>query len=92
MLLILLGSERRAALVVWRRDAAHTPSPNAGQSMAALAGQLGVRLEKRGTYVLNAAGRTPAPTDLACARRLVLAGMLAGAALSLLVRTVARDD
>jgi adenosylcobinamide-phosphate synthase len=91
VLLILLGSERRAALAVWRRDAAHTPSPNAGQSMAALAGQLGVRLEKRGTYVLNAAGRAPTPTDLARARRLVLAGMLAGAALSLLVRSVGRD-
>ena len=59
--------------------------------MAALAGQLGVRLEKRGTYVLNAARRTPAPTDLACARRLVLASMLAGAALSLLVRGAGRD-
>lgn len=50
----------------WRVVAQHarvTPSPNAGYPMAALALRLGVRLEKRGTYVLNPEGRPPGPHD-----------------------------
>jgi adenosylcobinamide-phosphate synthase len=38
---------------VWRRDGARTESPNAGQTMAAMAGALGVTLEKRGHYRLG---------------------------------------
>ncbi|WP_243398527.1 adenosylcobinamide-phosphate synthase CbiB [Deinococcus koreensis] len=56
---------------VWARDRRVTPSPNGGHPMSAFAGALNVRLEKRGVYVLNAAGRPPAPTDLL--RALVLA-------------------
>ena len=88
LLLICLGPQRRASAGVWWRDAARTPSPNAGQPMAALAGQLGVRLEKRDTYVLNANQRAPDPSDLRCARRLVTAAMVASAALGLLVQSL----
>jgi adenosylcobinamide-phosphate synthase len=88
LLLVVLGNNRRASLEIWRRDAGRTPSPNAGQSMAALAGQLGVRLEKCDTYVLNAAAPDPVPADLRRARRLVLAAMLASAALGVMVRQV----
>jgi adenosylcobinamide-phosphate synthase len=41
------------AAAVWRRDAARTASPNAGQTMAAMAGALGVALEKAGHYRLG---------------------------------------
>ena len=49
---------------VWARDRRATPSLNGGHPMSAFAGALGVRLEKRGVYVLNAAGRPPLPADL----------------------------
>jgi adenosylcobinamide-phosphate synthase len=40
----------------WRRDGARTASPNAGQTMAAMAGALGVTLEKRAHYRLGTGG------------------------------------
>ena len=45
-------------------EARKTPSPNSGWPMAAMALALGVRLQKPGVYVLNAAGRPPAPPDV----------------------------
>lgn len=59
-------SDRRSldACRIWRRDARRTVSPNAGHPMAALAGALDVRLEKRGKYVLNEAGRRAEPADI----------------------------
>ncbi len=44
------------ALRVWWRDGARTESPNAGRPMAAMAGALGVQLEKVGCYRLGDAG------------------------------------
>lgn len=38
---------------IWRRDARKTDSPNAGHPMAAMAGLLGVRLDKPGQYRLG---------------------------------------
>lgn len=52
------------ALRLWRLDGASTASPNAGRPMAAMAGALGVRLEKRGHHVLHAGGRDPRPADV----------------------------
>jgi adenosylcobinamide-phosphate synthase len=68
---------RLAALLLhrhggWRalRDQARqTPSPNSGWPMAAMALRLGVRLEKRGVYVLNPAGSLAAPAHLQQALR-----------------------
>src|SRR5437762_920464 len=53
-----------------RRDGARTASPNAGWLMAALAGALGVRLEKAGHYVLNAEGAEPDALTIRRARRI----------------------
>ncbi len=50
---ILLGMNWRNAVAVYRRDRSNTPSPNSGQPMAAVAGALGVQLEKIGYYKLG---------------------------------------
>ena len=55
---------------VWARGRRNTASPNAGHPMSAFAGALGVRLDKRGVYVLNAAGRAPDAADVRRALRL----------------------
>lgn len=68
------GESGSRARDVWRRDGGSTASPNAGQTMAAMAGALGVTLEKRGHYRL---GDGPAP-DVAVIDRAV--GVFAAAA------------
>lgn len=73
------GGSARDALRVARRDRACTASPNAGWTMAAMAGALGVRLEKRGHYLLNARAREPGAHDIGRARRIALGGAAAGA-------------
>ena len=60
----LAGLDAHAAWRVWRRDARLTSSPNAGHPMSAFAGALGLRLEKRGQYVLNARGREATAQDI----------------------------
>lgn len=71
-----------AALWVALRDAGRTPSPNAGWPMAAMAGALGVRLDKRGAYTLHPEGCDPGAPDLRRALRIVGgAGLLAAGAL-----------
>jgi adenosylcobinamide-phosphate synthase len=52
----------RAWSIMWR-DRARTASPNAGWTMSAMAGALGVRLEKRGAYVLGD-GELPAAREI----------------------------
>ena len=51
-----------------RRDGRRTESPNAGLTMAAMAGALGVTLEKRGHYRLGA-GPPPDPATIDRAMR-----------------------
>lgn len=57
----------------WRRDGGRTPSPNGGRPMAAMAGVLGVRLEKPGVYVLGAGGAVPTAAHVAAAWRIARA-------------------
>jgi adenosylcobinamide-phosphate synthase len=52
------------ALRVWLRDARVTESPNAGRPMAAMAGALGVELEKVGHYRLGAGMSPPTGHDI----------------------------
>ncbi|MGE0228526.1 MAG: adenosylcobinamide-phosphate synthase CbiB [Dehalococcoidia bacterium] len=75
------GSARRS-WQTWRRDCRQTSSPNAGHPMAAMAGALGVRLEKRGAYTLGADFPPPSAADLGRALRLARHAML-GAAVAL---------
>ncbi len=60
----LAGGDGRRALATMRRDHARTASPNAGWTMAAMAGALGVALEKPGAYRLGD-GRPPTADDVA---------------------------
>jgi adenosylcobinamide-phosphate synthase len=64
------GGSPRGALRMWRRDGGATASPNAGRPMAAMAGALGVRLEKPGAHVLNASGAPPTAADIGRAVRI----------------------
>jgi adenosylcobinamide-phosphate synthase len=58
----LQGLEAKRSLVVWRRDGDQHASPNAGQSEAAMAGALGVRLGGTNFY-----DGGPHPGPLFCA-------------------------
>lgn len=50
---LLIGRDYRNALAVYLRDRGKTPSPNSGHPIAALAGALGVQLEKIGYYKIG---------------------------------------
>lgn len=49
----ILGENWKNAIEVFENDRGETPSPNSGHTMAALAGALGVGLEKEGVYSLG---------------------------------------
>jgi adenosylcobinamide-phosphate synthase len=83
------GGSPAAAIRALRRDGAQTASPNAGRPMAAMAGALGVRLEKPGHHVLNPQGAAPTAADVGRSVRiaraatvLALGGVAAGPAVS----------
>lgn len=73
-----------------RAEARHTPSPNGGWPMGAMALRLGVRLRKPGVYTLNAHAPSPgamhAPRALRLATRAAWVAVVA-AALATWVRT-----
>ena len=79
----------RAAFSVLRRDAAKTESPNAGYPMSAMAGALGVELEKVDLYQLGEGLPQPRSGDIVRARRLLFAGT--GVALALLALLLGRS-
>ncbi len=62
---MLGGGNVRRAWHILRHDGGCTDSPNAGRPMAAMAGALGVELEKVGHYRLGAGLPQPAPADVA---------------------------
>ena len=69
------------AFDTWIDEGDSTESPNAGQPMAAMAGALGRRLEKRGAYVLGRDLESPRANDIERAVRLAdRASMLIAAA------------
>lgn len=69
---LLLGEDARTAWRIWRRDAATTASPNAGHPMSAMAGALGVELEKISHYRLGWGLRQPQAQDIRRAIRLIM--------------------
>jgi adenosylcobinamide-phosphate synthase len=69
-LVVVAGRRARAAWSTMLRDHRLTASPNAGWTMAAMAGALGVSLAKPGAYSLGH-GREPQVSDIARALRLL---------------------
>jgi len=68
-IIIVLASPLRAhsarqALAVMSKEGSTTESPNAGLTMAAMAGALGVELEKTGHYRLGSGLRRPTAVDI----------------------------
>ena len=61
---LLTRDNMKRSLKTLFKEGHHTESPNAGLTMAAMAGALGVRLEKAGHYVLGVGLRPPAPADI----------------------------
>ncbi len=68
----LLGLPAADGVAALRAYGTTTASPNAGLTMSAMAGLLGVRLEKPGAYRLGDACREITPADLAQAERLIV--------------------
>jgi adenosylcobinamide-phosphate synthase len=73
------------ALRIWLRDAAVTESPNAGRPMAAMAGALGVELEKVGHYRLGAGLSSPTGHDIDRSVAIMTGACLLAAALVALI-------
>ena len=74
------GGKPRQAVRTMLREASNTASPNAGYPMSAMAGALGIELEKPGHYRLGTGGRKPASADIRRARRIlfVVTGIATG--------------
>lgn len=81
----LRGENARQALRIVRRDARTTASPNAGYPMSAMAGALGVELEKVGQYRLGCGLSAPKAEDIRCSVRLMQTAVLLGLGLLSLV-------
>jgi adenosylcobinamide-phosphate synthase len=73
---LLRGEDWRGAGRVFWRDRKKTPSPNSGHPMAAVAGALGVRLEKAGSYALGEEGEPLTPDHIPRTLRLVSLSLL----------------
>jgi len=86
----LTGEDAAGARRIRQRDARTTASPNAGHPMSAMAGALGVELEKVGYYRLGAGQRPPRARDIARAIRLMRIATALGAAGLLLLGWASR--
>jgi adenosylcobinamide-phosphate synthase len=89
----LVGGSAGGALLIWRRDGAAHPSPNAGRCEASVAGALGVRLGGRNVYGSRVEerptlgdGPRPRTADIGRAVRLSRAVWLSSAALAVAAR------
>lgn len=71
----LAGAESAQSWTVMRRDHARTASPNAGWTLAAMAGALRIRLEKPGHYTLGQ-GPLPGVTDIEVGVRIMRSAAL----------------
>ena len=91
-ILIGLAAGRAMPWRALRREAGHTPSPNSGWPMAAMALALDVSLCKKDVYVLNASGRSPSASHMQratslCSRALLAHVLLATLAMGLTILT-----
>ncbi len=82
---LLLRADARGGVRVLLRDGGATESPNAGRPMAAMAGLLGVALEKPGHYQLGREGSPPSAESIGAAWRIVRVAALLAAVLSIVL-------
>lgn len=82
------GASLMGAWKIMWRDSSVTASPNAGVPMSAMAGALGVELEKVDHYQLGKGLRHPAVSDLIRARRMLYASVILSALFLLLMRSL----
>ncbi len=75
---VLCGMNAASAWRTMAKQHGRTSSPNAGWSMAAAAGALGVKLEKVGYYRLEGGERLPECSDVRDVSRLVLVSAVLG--------------
>lgn len=80
----------RGAWRTLRRDHAATASPNAGWTMSAMAGALGVRLQKVGHYSLGTPTRPLQPEDVRAATRIMYVVAALGLLLTLCLAAAVR--
>lgn len=85
----VVGEDAAASWRIWRRDARKTASPNAGHPMSAMAGAIGVALEKPGHYRLGSGHRPPQEQDLGRAVVIVRGATLCAVVLLPLFRLLA---
>jgi adenosylcobinamide-phosphate synthase len=85
------GHSARRGWRVLRRDGGNTESPNAGRPMAAMAGLLGVRLEKQDHYRLGDPGAALDAGTIGAAWRVARAAALLMVGLTALLATVTRS-
>jgi adenosylcobinamide-phosphate synthase len=83
----LTGADTGRARRIMCRDARRTSSPNAGWPMAAMAGALGVTLEKRGAYRLGG-GAPPSRADIERAVAMFMAASIIGLGVLIAIRLV----
>lgn len=69
------GYDGKTAWKIMLRDHTHTPSPNGGWPMAAMAGALGICIRKPGVYALMDEGRTATVDDIRAAQRIARTAM-----------------
>lgn len=81
----LCGEDARQAWRTRCTQASRTASPNAGQTMAAMAGALRVTLTKRGHYTLAGGDRPVTPDVLRRARRVMRTAAILGAIAAALI-------
>jgi adenosylcobinamide-phosphate synthase len=82
------GANLMSAWKIMWRDSSVTASPNAGVPMSAMAGALGVELEKVDHYQLGKRLRHPDVSDLIRARRVLYASVILSALFLLLMRSL----
>jgi adenosylcobinamide-phosphate synthase len=93
--LITLASHRlgrtKQAFITMHRDSCQTESPNAGWPMSAMAGGLGVRLEKKEHYVLGPEHPDPNPHKLRQSRMIFQGAAFLGLGLMVLLSSRKRS-
>ncbi len=84
----IFGGSPTKALRVWLKYSRATESINAGHPISAIAGALGVRLEKPGHYIVNSEARYPEAGDIKRALKIILIAAITHVLSALIIITL----